>query len=250
MYRRYSLCRHVYCHVYIKIGTALRRAACRAPRGTSVARQQVALPATCRWRRVAAFARLFLPSVHCGTVTGAKMADNREEISELVEKRGIFRRLAPFRSPPRGRLAPPGPRASSRRASRRSIGTSRCTRSCTSSRRRTPCMPSAKAPRPRGEHVRKPGSRIESTYGLPGRFGKAGDATTRSHRPPATAVIVALAALSLIVGDVSASARLTVHDLALGRSVGRTDRRTDSHGLTARYRTIKISPAPPGLITH
>ncbi|XP_072746510.1 uncharacterized protein [Anoplolepis gracilipes] len=32
-------------------------------------------------------ARLFLPSVHCETVTGAKMADNREEISELVEKR-------------------------------------------------------------------------------------------------------------------------------------------------------------------
>lgn len=47
-------------------------------------------------RRGAATVRLFLPSVHCGTVTGAKMADNREEISELVEKRGICRRVAPF----------------------------------------------------------------------------------------------------------------------------------------------------------
>lgn len=55
----------------------------------------------CRWRwrsvperRGAATARLFLPSVHCETVTGAKMADNREEISELVEKRGIYRHLS------------------------------------------------------------------------------------------------------------------------------------------------------------
>lgn len=55
----------------------------------------------CRWRwrsvperRVTATARLFLPSVHCETVTGAKMADNREEISELVEKRGIYRHLS------------------------------------------------------------------------------------------------------------------------------------------------------------
>jgi len=65
---------------------------------------QMPLPACsrCRWRSVnrsaaataTATARLFLPSVHCGTVTGAKMADNREEISELVEKRGICRRVA------------------------------------------------------------------------------------------------------------------------------------------------------------
>lgn len=57
--------------------------------------RQVALRRASR-RRGAAAARLFLPSVHCGTVTGAKMADNREEISELVEKRGICRRVAPL----------------------------------------------------------------------------------------------------------------------------------------------------------
>lgn len=58
-----------------------------------------------RWRRGAASARLFLPNVHCGTVTGAKMADNREEISKLVEKRGICRRVAPLYSPRPARAA-------------------------------------------------------------------------------------------------------------------------------------------------
>lgn len=63
-----------------------------------------------------AVARLFLPSVHCGTVTGAKMADNREEISELVEKRGICRRLAPLAR--REHVAPRTPGIESRVGSR------------------------------------------------------------------------------------------------------------------------------------
>lgn len=57
----------------------------------------------CRWRwrsiperRDTTTARLFLPSVHCESVTGAKMADNREEISELVEKQGICQLVSPF----------------------------------------------------------------------------------------------------------------------------------------------------------
>lgn len=48
-----------------------------------------------------------------GPVTGAKMADNREEISELVEKRGICRRLAPLAR--RDRAAPRTPRAAAAR---------------------------------------------------------------------------------------------------------------------------------------
>lgn len=183
----------------------------------------------CRWRwrsvperRGAATARLFLPSVHCETVTGAKMADNREEISELVEKRGIYRYLS---------VAIPSRRDDSTSLSRECCRGDASSPLIIATRHATLIAAAALRPRPRG--ARGPSMSMNYSPGNCSRvpeeyarfivydrresYRETRDVSVTSRHPSATAVsvVVRSPSPSLIRRDQTRQ-RLTVRDLAIG----------------------------------